>query len=694
METAMNSPKLIIRTFFALILMLTAVVSFAKAAEDNALNSKLPIRKVVLYKHGVGYFERAGIVQGSGQVKLYFRRDQMNDLLKSMTVRELGSDRIGTIVYDSTRTIDQLLGEYSFKLSRSGGLPSLLEQIQGSQIELELPGESATGTIVSVEKRISKTADTATTEFLLTILDQNSQIRSFNTDEIITLRFLDERLDGNIKGYLQTVFQRHRKDEKTVTIETTGTGEHELLVSYVAETPVWKATYRIVLPDEQASESCYLQGWAIVDNVSEENWENVELSLVSGLPVSFIQNLYDPIFKKRPVIEIDTQAAVRPTVPEVPMMAKPAKALRKPMAAGARMADSMAPKEAMEEDSFAAFGRQMRQVESQASTRGVGDLFEYRIDHPVSITRNRSALLPIVSADINGEKVALYNEAIRTQNPMAAFRLENSTGLTLEGGPLTVYDRGSYVGEALIETVKPNEKRYITYAVDLSLHVNTNHGSKSERIDRVIINRGTIRRHRGVVETKTYNLDNKSVQSRNIIIEHPYRNDWKLLEKLEPIEVTDNYRRFEVEAPGEKSTKFVVRELRDSWDTLSVVNITNDDLVIFILDKHLTKESREQLEEILDLKRKIAATQNQVGQLKAQQQNIFQDQQRLRENLAKLRETAEEKKLRSRYVQKLGDQETELAGINDQLAQLENDQRDRQKQLNNLIELMEQDLSL
>ncbi len=145
----------------------------------------------------------------------------------------------------------------------------------------------------------------------------------------------------------------------------------------------------------------------------------------------------------------------------------------------------------------------MRQLKAATITSDKGEMFEYRIDHPVTIARNRSALVPIVATEIKGQAVDLYNEKIRAKNPLAAVRLKNTTGLTLEGGPLTVFQGGSYAGDALVKTFKPDEKRYITYAVDLGLRVNTKMGTKSEQVDRVIINRGVIRMRRGIIETKT-----------------------------------------------------------------------------------------------------------------------------------------------------------------------------------------------
>ena len=382
----------------------------------------------------------------------------------------------GSIVYDSTKTAAQELNDYAFDFKRGDGLPQVVEQLQGSPIQIATGSSAVKGTVVGVEKRITLQNKTEIPRFYLSIIDDDGQLRSFHTEEIVGIRFLDERLNQDLERYLAILFRKHRKDEKTLIITPTGEGMQDLLVSYVAEAPVWKATYRIVIQDEDKGAKPYLQGWAIVDNVSRTDWKDVDLSLVSGLPISFIQNLYDPQFKQRPVVQMEKEAPPAPVIPEAGMRADRMQMAAAPMAkaerngakpfAESREMGAASPKEWN-------LAEQMRKLEADTVTREVGEMFEYRIDHPVTIERNCSALVPIVAKEIDGEAVDLYNEGVRPDNPLAAVRLKNSTGLTLEGGPLTVMQGDSYVGEALTKTLKPGEERYITYAVDLGLHVHT-----------------------------------------------------------------------------------------------------------------------------------------------------------------------------------------------------------------------------
>ena len=685
-----------------LVLLVGGVLSAAPEPATVSNNDSLPVTKVVLYKHGVGYFQRRGEVNGDATVNLQFKREQMNDLLKSLTALDLGGGKVSGIVYDSTKTADQVLGEYTFDLRQAHSIGQILQQLKGSQIDLTVGSNTIVGTVLGVMPRTITDQQGHLQVNYLSVLDNAGQLRSFNMDDIQAVSFLDDQLNRDVQRYLKTLFGTHRRDEKTLSIESLGQGSRELLVGYVTEAPVWKATYRIVLPEDSDEDDIFLQGWAIVDNVSAEDWTNVELSLVSGLPISFVQNLYDPHFKKRPVVEVEEEMALAPSVPQ-----RGAALGRKLRAAGIVAMEARSKSAPMADMEGAAGGKdesfsfqpidlaeRMRDLQAESVTRELGDMFEYRIDHPVSVDRNRSALLPIVANDVEGEAVDLYNAGTRAKNPLSAVRLRNTTGLTLEGGSLTVYQADSYVGEALTETVKPDEQRYITYAIDLGLHVNTDHGSKTEPVFRVVINRGTMWFHRSIIETKTYNLDNKDDREKIVVIEHPFHKDWELLGSDKPIEVTDDYKRFEVKAAPKQLTKYAIRERRDTRDSIAISSITPEQLAVYISEKYLTGEARKHLEKIVAIKAEIVALDRESKALQQERDRLFQDQERLRRNLNSLRNTAEEKDLRSRYISQLTNQETRLDDIHNRLNQLQDSRTAQQKQLDELIENLQQDLKV
>ena len=697
----MKNRNFLLQSIFIAFLFSLLIPLGVNAEIEGSAGDRVNLEKVALFKSGVGYFElRASVEAGKG-IELHFKREQMNDLLKSLTILDLSGGQIGSIVYDSTKTAKQQLSDYAFDLRKGDGLPQVLKQLQGSKIELIIgshaEGVAITGTIVGVETRITMDNQIKIPRFYLTIMNSKGQLRSFDTNEISGVKFLDQRLNQDIKRYLTILFQKHRKDEKTVLITPTGEGRQELLITYVTEVPVWKATYRIIIPEGKKGIKPFLQGWAIIDNVTGKDWKNVQLSLVSGLPISFVQNLYDPQFKKRPVVKLEQEAPVAPAVPEEGMRADRMMAAAAPMAnAKQRRMKSFAAEKEVKEMRLegANFDERMRELKAVTITSDKGDMFEYRIDHPVTIARNRSALVPIVATEIEGQAVDLYNEKIRADNPLAAVRLKNTTGLTLEGGPLTVFQGGSYAGDALVKTFKPDEKRYITYAVDLGLHVNTKMGTKSEQINRIVINRGIIRMRRGIIETKTYNLDNKNPRSKTVVIEHPFHANWKLLNKEKPIETTNNCLRFEVKVPGLQITKFSVREMRESWERIMISNLTPDQIIILARKKYLTENTQNTLQKIVALKSEISNINRGLKTTQKERRQIFEDQKRLRENLRGLRQTTEEKGLRNRYVKRLNQQETRLEELRKREKELNQEFKTKQGEMNRMIGTLEQDLNV
>ncbi len=677
---------------FCLVFPCAAIAETGQKKEADSLT----LKKVVLFNSGVGYFELGGEVSAGEKVRLHFTTDQMNDVLKSLTVLDRKGGKIGSIVYDSRKTAEQQLRDFSFALGKEDGLPQTLRQFQGSRIRLANGGTSITGTIVGVEKRLVLQDAMSMPEFYLTVMDEEGQLQGINTDEITGIRFLDETLDRDMEEYLQIVSQGRRRDEKTVTITTAGEGRQDLMVGYLVESPVWKATYRIVLSEGDKENEPFLQGWAIVDNVSGQDWKKVRLSLVSGSPISFIQNLYDPLFRERPVIEAEKKGMPAPSVPEsggrFDRMAKKAQ-MAAPAPANMLYAQE---KEEVLGDGAASLDldEAMRKLRAETVTKATGSLFQYTIDHPVTISRNCSAMVPLLAKNIEGEAVDLYNRKTMKENPMAAVRLKNSTGLTLEGGPVTVLQGGEYAGEALMKTMTPNETRYIAYAVDLGLHVNTAAGSSSEKVDRVVINRGIIRIHRGILETTAYNLNNTNAGPRSVVIEHPYYPDRKLLNSEKPLEITEHYLRFQVNAPAMELTRFTVREIRDSWETVMVSNLTPDQIVVLSSRGYFNETAGKQLEKIGAVKSRIARIDLELEALGKERNQMFEDQKRLRENLRGLGQTTEEKALRSRYVKQLDSQETRLKEIGVNESALREQKDSARQELEKLMNDLEQDLSL
>jgi len=665
--------------------LLVSVTACLMANPLTGISQELPIRRVILYKHGVGYFERMGAVDGDATSVLRFKATDMSDLLKSLTVLDLGGGSVRTIAYDSTKTMDQQLSEYTFDLRSAQGLPAILEQMKGSEIALTVAQTQLTGRLLSVEKRTEKTeAGGIIDRYRISLLLPEGKVKSYDLSDVTQLQFANPGLQKELEKYLEILFSRHRRDEKQVQILASGKGKRDLFVSYVQVQPVWKVSYRIVT---EKKEKPLLQAWAIVDNVSTDDWDNVELSLVSGLPVSFVQNLYDPIFVRRPEIRVEREAAAGPVVAEaaaerakkeVPLQARKE---QQSMALSAPMASPPRP------DMYAGMERQAVQAVGQEA----GALFVYNIKEPVTIKKDRSALLPIANARVDGERVAVYNESVRRQNPMEAIRIKNTTGLTLEGGPVTVIEENTYVGEALVGTIKPDEERYVSYAVDLGTRADAQAGKSTDQIFRVTIANGILTRHLKLRETKTYSFFNLENKAKTVIIEYPRSQpEWKLVDTPAPREETPGDYRFEIRLEPKKErpekTEFKVTEEKTTRSEIGLMEgVSAKDIGFLLQQKLIDDRTRGFLEQIVALRSQIAELQKKVADLQAEQKTIFNDQDRLRKNLQSLGQSEEERNLRSRIVKQLTVQEDRLETITKSINDLQARLAVQQEELSKLV---------
>ena len=466
----------------------SATQSSSRVTESTppASVSSLPIRRVILYSNGVAYIERRGLVAGNAEINLSFKQSQVDDVLKSMVVLDLNNGKIGAVSYNSSAPASARTAEIPFSVDAesgtegTGGIAGVLSQLQGAKVAVTSTKGPATGSILTVEKRtIPGDKDRpATMARFLVIASDAGEITSFDLADVRAVKLLDEGTKRDLNEFASATASTRRRDAKTITVTSNGTGQREMVVSYTIAAPIWKTTYRVVLDEEGKP---FFQGWAIVDNVSEEDWDSVQLSLVSGSPISFIQNLQKPLYRYRPIIPIPEDLNLDPQIYDPEAYGDLADASSAGVGAGygsgtgdgdgGRAAPPPSSNNFIVDGARASLStvlvNEQGGVQTAATGSELGDLFEYRIANPVTVSRNRSALIPIIQTKMEGERVSIYNESARHDRPMGGMMLTNTSPLTFEGGSLTVLDRDAYAGEALMERLKPKEKRLISFALDL-----------------------------------------------------------------------------------------------------------------------------------------------------------------------------------------------------------------------------------
>ena len=667
----------------------------------RAAGQSLPLHRVILYSNGVAYFERRGTITGHAEVNLPFKESQINDVLKSMVVLDLGKGRIGAVSYNSSAPPSARLAEIPFSIDAgtendtAGGLAAVLKQLQGARASVTTAKGSVTGSILTVEEKKSQidANKPPVTSHSLVISSESGELMSFDLAEVRSVRLLDEGARHDVSEFANASASARRRDAKTITVTSDGEGSREMVVSYTVASPIWKTTYRVVL---DSAGKPYFQGWAIVDNVSDEDWSAVSLSLVSGTPVSFIQPIQQPMYRYRPVIAIPSDLRLDPQVYEasqgvaggveggvaggvpggvpggslqeritvdgarINQLPLNGRNFNKPAKLNAGSEPTPPPAPTITELITA----EDSGVDAAATGAEVGDLFEYRIDQPITVRRDSSALIPILQTRMEGERVSIYNESVRKDRPMGGMRLKNTSPLTLEGGSLTVLDGDAYAGEALMDRLKPGEERFISFALDLGTLVTAR--TKGDRDPAFLIRviNGVFQSHFHQTEKKTYTITNQTDRPRAVYVEHQIRNGWELASDApKPLSKTASFYRFRVELDPRKTAELVITEHRALMESYDVSNLTPSQVELFVSRRYIDDATRAALDKIIAIKGQIAAVDARMAAADRETAEIATDQSRLRENIKVLSEKSEARQLVVRYVAKANEQETRIEQI-------------------------------
>jgi hypothetical protein len=663
----------------ALCLLLTA--SLAQPAE-------LPVRTVILYKHGVGYFERSGKLAPGESARLDFKAAEMNDVLKSLTLEDRGG-KISGLRYDAQDPLGQKLAEFPFRIGDAQPVSVILDQLKGARLELKFGAEVVTGAIVS--GRLVPGDDKRPDREQLTLLLDSGDLRTVDLSAASGLRLTDRQLQQQFRDYLAALTASRSKDKRSVYIDSSDAREREVTASYMIPTPVWKSSYRLIF---DGADQPVLEGWAIVDNTSGEDWTKVRLSLVSGRPISFVTQLYPPRYVSRPSGELPDEVAAAPVLYEGGFAAGTGGVIggilggRRDAAGAPPPPPPPAPMAMRKMAESPAVMDQRREamasnIAVDTAARALGDLFEYRLAQPVTIRKSESAMLPFLQQKIDARKLLIYSQR-GSQHPMNAAELTNSTGKTLDGGPITVYDGGAYGGEALMETLKGGDKRLISYAVDLGTRITEAFDSKAEVVRELHARRGILTTKVASEEQRTYTMRNVDQKAKSLIIEHPLRPGYTLLNQ-KPTEKTSSAYRFEVKLPSGAEEKFTVNEERVYDTSITVANMTPDIIIGYVRNRNLSASGRKQLEQIADRKNQVAALQQESQSVESELRELTNDEERVRRNIESLNRVSGQQQQVQNYARDLATMEGKMAQLRDRQADLQRRRTAMEAEVSKLI---------
>ena len=667
----------------------------AAAPEEKDVN--VPISALVLFTSGVGYFQHDGTVEGNGKMELTFSSDQVNDLLKSLVLRDLDGGSVSSVTYSSRDPITRTLKSFSIDLTTNPTLAGLLVQTRGEQVAVTLgTGSAQTGTIIGVESRAvpgGAKGEAVTADFLT--LNTAGGVTSVALSDVQGIRFLRKEVQDDLAAALQVLSSSHGIEKKKVVLHFTGTGKRRVRIGYILEAPVWKTTYRLVLGD---AASHLLQGWALVENTSDTDWRNVALTLVSGRPITFVMDLYQPLYIQRPTVQLELYQSLRPrtnqmamteaaSADESDMEEAPAPAAAPaPRAAAAPLALSKSAA-AGGPGGAAGQGFSVSQGVTAAATGGqVGELFQYVIEKAVSLPRQQSAMLPILNQQVSGERYSLFNVGTDPTHPLNAVKLKNSSTLHLMQGPITVFDGGTYAGDAQITDLAPGAEQLVTYALDLDTEVAAAPGASPTSLLSVRISRGIFFMTLKAQQEMDYAIKNNGTKNRTVLVEHPYQPDWTLSSPREALERTRDSYRFAVPVSGGKSTTLAVVQTKTVEQSIGLSSMGSDQVGLYLKNPVVSAAVKAALQKLSELQRRLADTSSQRVAKEARVNEISNDQSRIRANMDRLNQNSD---LFKRYVKTLSDEEDELVKLRDDAAKLRDLEASQQRDIAAFIQGLE-----
>jgi len=675
------------------------------AVAAPAADAPLPLERVVLFTSGVGYYQHGGTIVDEATVEMQFAAADVNDLLKSMVVLDPGGGP-PTVSYASRDPVTKTLGTFAVNLTDNPSLGELLGRLRGQRVELDAATPVA-GTVVGVEqRRVEIGEDQAVEKQFLTVLTADG-LRTLPLDAVSRVKLADPRLQAELEKALAVLALAADNEKKGVAIAFSGAGERPVTVGYVRESPIWKTSYRLLLDADTAVTKAALQGWAIVENTTDADWKNVRLSLVSGRPISFVMDLYQPLYLPRPLVEPELHASLRPQVygqsmsdaekqltqaggrlDELAALGRGdrRRALAKaaaPAAPASMTADgAVVDGRAMDESGVVAGGAWFGTAgvtRSLAQGSDLGELFRYEIEKPVTLERQRSAMLPIVGGEIEAERVEIYDDRVLAKHPLSGLRLRNTTDSHLMQGPVTVYDqRGGYSGDARIEDMAPGTERLVSYAVDLDVEVVPRVEGRPEEIVSVRLVKGTLVAARKLARAKVFEIKNSGTEPVKVLVEHPLEAGWTLVKPEAPQEKTRDRSRFAVAAePGKTATLEVVEEM-PLEETHAITNLDDDRILFYSRVNATSPAVRESLAEVIRRKRDLEQLARDRQIREQALATIDQEQARIRGNMGTIDRGSD---LFNQYVKKLTGQEQRIETLRSEIAALQEREQEARKGL-------------
>ena len=663
----------------------------------------MPIRGVTLYDNGYAVFQRETTVGGHGHVDLYFPSEHMQSVLESLQFSGTAGKKVGNIAYEATRPSS------SIDIQRENPLLGLLRSLTGVRMSLqERAGDGRIdGRILGVE---NLTVGDSKLEHVSVLLDGGA-IRTLSVQDITSFQVLETQVQQDIKFSLDLLQNSSKHNMQKLSVFYSDVeGQATLIARYGFQVSEWKSSYRMqILGDSSRLD---LQGLAIVENILDEDWNDVNLTLVVGAPAIekasrgsvdhgeweiSIKTLDGSLVKVRanpkdPVLLIKAKVAkkkgMKPSSFKLVFAGKPVEDGRVLSDYSIRNCSTL----------------HMMKVEGKGGG-GAGDeagpqaqfvmaaqdnLSYYPIPMRVTAQRKQKAIVPLLNEQLEGQKVMLYDETIRKGNPMLAILFENTTGRTLEGGTLQISSSETFLGQGTLPTLHPgDESPPIPYAVELGCEVVKQCDTSYLRPHQVTVKDGTVSIYRTCRERTLYKIRNKSEKELDFLLNHLFLEDYDLVqipdkEEEEPVDITDRFYQFRfVVPPNVDKRTFAVREEATDLKEHLIKDLSVETLDTWVEKRLLDKQTEDAIRASFKTKREMQSIMKGVFEREAEVREVMVTQERLRENISALEHHEKEA---AKYIKSLSAEEDRLKALQATIKQSRQKKMQLEKEMNSTIE--------
>jgi hypothetical protein len=645
---------------------------------------ELELKRVILSAGGVGYFEYEAQVEGDATLPLSVRLGQVDDVLKSIVVYD-DKGEAGAIRLAGREPLSQVFRDLPFSQAALQSPVELLNALAGAEVSVTGQRQIEGRLVRAVPEKTSlPNGGGVLTRHRVSVMT-SSGLQTFLFEEAESVVFTDTLLKAQIETALAAISEYRARDRRTLKVDSRGKGRRTVRVGYVVASPLWKATYRLTM-DEGTPNKSRLQGWAVIENMSGGDWDDIELTIVSGNPVAFRQALYSVYYAHRPEVPVEILGRVLPKVDTGTVAIDEVKredaeyedAFRTRQRAD--IGSDILNKQGVVAEGNQLFVRGGRSGEMKmdldtpapvsptrlvaATSKEAATQVSFRVPQAISVKSGQSVLVPLIDRNVPSRRVGIYQDFVHDRNPLSAVRLDNDGETGLPAGVITLYEIGAegstFVGDAQLSTLPMGEERFVSFALDQKTTIDREVETEQSIVEGRIAD-GTLELTYEEEQTTVYRIKAPTNEKRDLIIEHPRRQGWKIVEPdPEKIELTDSRYRIPLEVGEGKQVNLKVSMTKSRLETVMLTDQVEDYYLTFARNGELNSDLREALEEMARLRAAVASSEELLQQKEHERQVIHEEQARIRDNLYRVSGASD---LQARYLAKLNAQEDLLEKI-------------------------------